>query len=114
MTILIKNVYALYGYLITAERINIINVSQIELEKEIGKAKERLNGKIKYIKYMNKDKTIIALQNIKIKLLEDFIMEAARLTDLYGWVAEPEEMTKLDSLSKLLDDITEQIQNFKK
>ena len=53
--------------------------------------------------------TICRMQNIKIKLLEEFILEAARLNDLYGWHSEPDDMEKLNSLSVLLDDISDRI-----
>jgi hypothetical protein len=53
--------------------------------------------------------TLYRLQNIKIKLLEDFILEAARINDLYGWHAEPDDMEKLNSLSVLLTDISDRI-----
>lgn len=55
--------------------------------------------------------TLYKLQNIKIKLLEEFIFEAARLNDLYGWHVEPDDMEKLNSLSVKLDDITEYIKD---
>lgn len=55
--------------------------------------------------------TLCKLQNIKIKLLEDFILEAARLNDLYGWHAEPDDTEKLKSLSIQVDDITEYIKD---
>jgi len=58
---------------------------------------------------MKSYKTIVKLQNIKIKLLEDFILEASRLANVYGWHTRPQEMTELDRLSKELDDITKQI-----
>jgi hypothetical protein len=60
---------------------------------------------------MKSYKTICHLQDIKIKLLEEFILESARLVDLYEWVADPEQMIKLDSLSTQLDDITKKINN---
>ena len=55
--------------------------------------------------------TIYKLQNIKIKLLEDFIFETARLNDLYGCHIDPDDMEKLNSLSIQLDDITEYIKD---
>jgi hypothetical protein len=58
---------------------------------------------------MKSYKTIANYQSIKIKLLEDFILESNRLANLYGWRTEPEEMKKLDELSDQLDDISEQI-----
>ena len=63
---------------------------------------------------MKSYKTIVKLQNIKIKLLEDFILEANRLNDLYGWHVESDDMKKLDSLSIQLDDITEYIKDIEK
>jgi hypothetical protein len=60
---------------------------------------------------MKSYKTICNLQDIKIKLLEEFILESARLVDKNGWVvADPEEMVKLDQLSMQLDDITKKIE----
>lgn len=58
---------------------------------------------------MKSYKTIANLQSIKIKLLEEFILEANRLAEKYMWVSEPEEMTIIDQLSNKLDDITKQI-----
>lgn len=55
--------------------------------------------------------TLCKLQNIKIKLLEDFINESDRLANLYEWQAVSEDMEKLNSLSIQLDDITEYIKD---
>ena len=63
---------------------------------------------------MKSYKTICNLQDIKIKLLEEFILESAKLVENNGWVADPEEMVKLDKLSTQLDDITKKIDSVKK
>lgn len=63
---------------------------------------------------MKSYKQLAELQRIKIKLLEDFILEAARLNDLYSWHAEPEDMVNLNKLSEQLDNITEQITKINK
>lgn len=58
---------------------------------------------------MKNYKTICHLQDIKIKLLEEFILESAKLVEHNGWIVDPEEMIKLDQLSRQLDDISEKI-----
>jgi len=55
--------------------------------------------------------TLCKLQNIKIKLLEDFIKESARLNDLYEHNWNSDDMEKLNSLSIQVDDITEYIKD---
>lgn len=55
--------------------------------------------------------TLYKLQNIKIKLLEEYIVEAARIADLYGWCAEPDDIEKLNSLTIQLDDVKEYIKD---
>jgi hypothetical protein len=60
---------------------------------------------------MRSYKTLADLQNIKIKLLEDFILESDRLANLYGWRTREEDMKELYRLSDELDKITEQINN---
>jgi len=72
----------------------------------MNKVKKDLNNIKKYLKNKMKSyKTICNLQNIKIKLLEEFILESAKLVENNGWIADPEEMTRLNELSKELDDI---------
>jgi hypothetical protein len=60
---------------------------------------------------MTDDKTLLKLKDIKIKLLEQFINESARLADLYEWAALPEDMELLNSLSIQLSDIDEYIKD---
>jgi hypothetical protein len=62
---------------------------------------------------MKSYKVLAELQSKKIKLLEDFILECDRLSNHYNWRAEPDQMIRLDQLSKELDKIHKQIEELK-
>ena len=63
---------------------------------------------------MKKDKLMIELLNKKIKLLEDFILEAARIAEENNWSSSDEQMKRLDELSTELDNVVEEIKKLKK
>ena len=62
---------------------------------------------------MKKDKLMIELLNKKIKLLEDFILEAARIAEENNWSSSDEQMKRLDELSTELDNVVEEIKKLK-
>ena len=60
-----------------------------------------------------KYKSLNNLLSVKIRLLEEFILEVDRLNRLYGWRADPDKLGKIDQLCGQLDNIEEQIKNFR-
>jgi hypothetical protein len=62
---------------------------------------------------MKSYKVLSELQSKKIKLLEDFIFESARLSDYYNWRAESSQTIRLDQLSTELDKVHKQIEELK-
>ena len=58
---------------------------------------------------MEKDKITIELLNKKIKLLENFILESAKLAEENNWSSTDEQMERLNELSADLDEVTLEI-----
>jgi hypothetical protein len=61
---------------------------------------------------MTKEEKLVLLYQEKVRLLENFILESARLVNKYHWRSDdPNDLMKLDNLSEELDKITEKIDN---
>jgi hypothetical protein len=60
------------------------------------------------------DKTLLKLKDIKIRLLENYIQESKRISDLYGWLAEPDDTEELKNISRQILDMEEYTNNVNK